>query len=448
MTDSIDYPEDFLWGATLSAHQVEGDNYANDWWRWEQRPGRILDGANSQVASGHFEQYASDIDLARKLGLQSLFLPIEWSRVQPAAGVFDENAIMHYHEVLSCLVDCGIEPICVLCHAALPQWMANRRGWTHPRSALWFEGYVARMAAEFAPTCRYWIPLYEPMHAIRLGLGEGIWPPGKHNAGLTMLWSLQHLTQAHDAAYHAIHAQRPDAQVGVALRGRQCAPLDPDQAWDVRHAHGHEVWPHHFLNPPGASRVTLALDPFWFQSGTPSVSSCARALDFLGVSYYGTEIIRFNPLKIRRCFVDYMDKAGNAIHVEKTEAAPAGLYPVVQSMARYGLPLWIAGNGVATSDDATRCSFLLDHLAVMRECIREGVDIRGYFHRSFLDGFEWTRGYQARYGLVHVARESLDRTPNPSAYLYKDICETNTIRKGTCARFCPGWTAAKEQSIS
>ena len=426
----ICFPKDFLWGATLSAHQVEGANYGNDWWRWEQRPGRIRDGANSQVAAGHFARFEDDFDLARKLGLRAVLFSIEWSRVQPNPdAVFDEEVIGHYAAVLDALLARYLEPVCVLHHVTVPAWFAQRGGWRHARAPESFERYVARMAAVFGEKCRWWLPFYETVHTVRMGYVEGRWPPGGH-APLAALRALAHLEEAHVLAYDAIHAQRPDAMVGVAVRGRACRPLDGDRSWDVRAAKAQNAFAHAFQD-----RLAGRFWPWQRRTG----AGLEGLVDFLGLAYYGSETVRFNPLRPRRLFTQYTDAAGRPVDVGSVTTDPDGFHRVLQDVACYGLPILVTGNGLATENDLERCRYLLDHLAVVHRCLEEGLDIRGYFHRAFLDGFEWTQGYTARYGLVHIDRETLARTPNPSAYLYKDICETGTFRRGTLAQFCPEW---------
>jgi beta-galactosidase len=119
------------------------------------------------------------------------------------------------------------------------------------------------------------------------------------------------------------------------------------------------------------------------------------------------------------------------------------MHAVLIELAEYSLPIVVTGNGVATTDDGIRCRYLLDHLAEVRRAMEDGVDIRGYFHRSLLDSFEWTRGYSVRYGLFHVDKTTKTRTPNQSAFLYKEFCESGAVRRGTVAQFCPGWQGEK-----
>lgn len=429
------FPGDFLWGATLVAHAVEGADYAADGWHWEQRPGRIRDGSNSQVAAGHFTRFEADFDLARKLGLNALLFSISWSRIQPeAAGAFDDQALAHYAAVAKALADRGIEPVCVLHDVTLPAWFAARGGWLRPDAAALFGQYATRAAAVLAPWCRRWIPLYEPEHAVRLGYVEGLWPPGRR-APRAAWRVLRHMAEAHRRAYKTLRAQRADVAVGIAVRGRACRPHDAERSWDLRAVQMQDATSHLFQEAlagglwPGQRRGACDL---------------GGLADFIGVAFYGAETVRFTPLRPRRLFTEYQNAAGARIETGDGMPAPEGFRTVLSRMAEYGAPLFVTGNGLATGDDAVRCGYLLDHLAALRDAIAQGLDIRGYFHRSLLDGFEGHEGYAARYGLVHVDRTTLARTPNPSAYLYKDICETGTFRRGTVARFSPTWTGAQE----
>lgn len=425
------FPDDFLFGAALLAHQVEGGAYGSDWWRWEQRPGRIAGNANSQVAAGHFERYEEDFELARRLGLRGLFFSVSWSRVQPGPGAFDEAGVSRYREMLAALCRRGIEPLVVLYHGVSPDWFAARGGWTWPGAAAAFGDYAQRMAGELAPHCRWWLPFHEPMEALRMGFVEGAWPPGRRNP-LAAWRAIARLREAHAAAYRAIHGARHDARAGVALRARCCLPADSDRSWDFHAARFQEAWPWRFIDD--------AADPL----GTGAPRPVCVPLDFLGVGFHGSERIQFTPLRWRQFCARYISgqtRAGAEADVVPDAAAFAR---VLRGAARYGLPLLVTGNGIAADDDAARCRFLLDHLAAVGNACAEGLDIRGYFHRAFLDGFEWTQGYTKRYGLVHVARESLVRTPNPSAYLYRDICEAGRFRRGAIEKFCPGWPSSAE----
>ncbi|MCC6486084.1 MAG: family 1 glycosylhydrolase, partial [Candidatus Hydrogenedentes bacterium] len=276
-----------------------------------------------------------------------------------------------------------------------------------------------------------WIPILEPEHLVNMAWIEGQWPPGGGPfwSAYTALLSLM---KCHAAAYRAIHHIQPDAQVGLSVRARRCRPANSASEWDLRAANRESRRSLELLVE--AACGGRARFPF------KSAREMADTADFLAVSYYGAETVRWapdRPLRFFRALTDEAERPARAgVYLPDAE----GFKEVLSRARVFGRPILIAGNGVDTEDDKERCRFLLDHLAALDGAIREGADVRGYFHRSLLDGFEWTDGYSSRYGLVHVDWETLGRTPNPSAYLFKDICETGAIRTGAVERFAPGWS--------
>ena len=431
-----EFPDSFLWGAALSAYAVEGGNTQNDWGRWEQRAGRIRDDANAMAGSDHFNRYEADFDLAKKLGCRSLFFPIEWNRVHPAPEAFDETAIAHYHAVLDALVSRGIEPVCMLHHVTAPTWFSDRGGWAAASAPEAFARYTERMAWEYASKCRWWIPLHEPVYTLTMGYIERLWPPASANL-IKATRAQENVAAAQTLAYDAIHEQRSDTMVGISVRGRVFAPLDERSSWDLRTARRE----HRRCNLFYFNVITEGRWP-WFEGGKRNIS---EAMDFVALSYFGSETVRFAALKPSRLLAQLTDSAGNVLPEPRPRTDPGGLRALLRRMGRYDAPIVVTGNGIATADDGVRCHYLLDHLGVIRSCLDEGVDIRGYFHYSLLDGFEWTDGYSARYGLIHVDRETFARTPNPSAYLYKDICEHGALREGAIAKHCPDWRRDTER---
>ena len=424
------FPDNFLWGTALSAHPVEGANFENDWCRWEQRPGRIPNDANSATAADHCHRFEADFELARKLGVRAHLFTVEWSRVQPTPGAFDEAAVEHYEAVVEALAAKGIEPICVLHHVTNPSWFVEQGGWAQQAAPRLFAEYAGRMAAAFASKCRWWIPIHEPMHAITMGFIERLWPPGSTN-----LWqaarAVRNLARAHADAYRAIHALCPEAMVGASLRGRLFRPLDANSAWDLRTARRENVRCNHLcLRALSEGRWPLS------RHADPRL---AQTVDFIGVSYFGSETVRFSALKPLRLCATLADAEDRPLNSPKPKTDPSGLVQLLNELGRYRLPIIVTGNGIATENDADRCLYLLDHVAALGRCVEKGLDVRGYLYYALLDGFEWTQGYEGRYGLIHVDWKTLARTPNGSAYLYKDICEHGGLRPGAISKFCPGW---------
>lgn len=412
------FPEDFLWGATLFAHQVEGENYNNDWWRWEQRAGHVADGTTSGRAADHFARFEEDFDLARGLDLNALLVSIEWSRVQPVIDVFDDAALEHYARVLDALRARNIEPVCVLHDATLPAWLADAGGWQNESSVVHFEHYAERIGEVLGRRCRWWLPLYEPVHAAWMRSVAGVWPGKTGHFGRV----LRHLATAHVRAYHALHGIRPDAMVGVSVRALSLMPLDEHRHRDVLAA-----------DRAREDRCHAFIDAVQKEHGGEA------AHDFIGVSYFGRQIVRHALLRPRPRSIVFVDGEGHPEPMEHYQADPRGLRETLDRFARLGVPILITGNGIPTEQDGERCAYLLEHLWIVQRAIEAGLDIQGYFHHALLDGFSWHQGFSARYGLILVDWDTLARTPNGSALLYQDVCRNHELRMGALTRFCPGW---------
>jgi len=419
------FPKDFLWGATISAHGTEGGDFNSDWWRWEQRPSRIQHAATSKEAADHYSRYREDAALAQKLGMNSVLVGLSWARIQPGPDFFDEEALAHYRSVFESMRACGLMPIGALQEIALPDWFAQRGGWENGAAAKCFEEYAGTVAQSLGGICRWWIPILEPAHWHVMAYREKSWPAPRKAFGGWL--ALRQIALAQAAAFTAIHCACPGGQVGISVRAGRFAPENAYSAWDLR-----------------AARAEQRRQIHGFPLLAQRFGGDTRPFDFLAASYYGRHFIRFAPFRPAGLFARCVRQDGAPASPEQAAPYPAGLIEALEELRAYRAPILIAGNGLATGDDANRAAFLLDHVAALENALRNGVEIKGYFHRALLDGFEWNRGYAARYGLVHVDRNTLTRTPNASAYLFRGIAEQGGIRIGTAARFCPDWKPPEE----
>jgi beta-glucosidase len=418
-----------LWGATVSAHQVEGSDFDSDWWRWEQRPGRIAGGGVSGGASGHLDRFDADFALARRMGHNALLFAPAWSRVQTGPDSFDDEALAHYAEVFSSLKRHGLEPVCALWHGAAPAWFTGTGGWANPAAPAWFATYADKMAGASGGQCTWWIPHLEPMHTLTLGWIEGLWPPG-HRGGLPALQAFQHMAEAHVLARRAILGHVPGARVGVVERARLFLPLDPDSPWDLRTARREE----HRCAHAFAALHTDGPGPLWRRLLRHDTTGTA---DFIGVACDGREHVRFCAGRALRLGARTVDASGDDRMPGEADPGPEALYEALRACAGHGVPLLVTGTGLATETDETRAAHLFDALGQVRRAMEDGLDVRGVFVRSLLDGFEWTHGYTRRTGLIHVDRATLARTPNGSALMCKELFETGRLTRGTLSRFCP-----------
>jgi len=384
------------------------------------------------MGSDHWNRFQEDIALARSFGLGALMVSLEWSRIEPEPGNFDSGALDHYSAVLDAMRTEDLEPIVVLNEVTLPLWFAERGGWRGTNAPELFALYTARVAEVLGKKCRYWIPLMIPITAVRMGYLWGLWPPGAKS--LRDGWkSLGNMALAHAQAFRILHEMVPEAKIGASIQAEILYPFDHSSTWDLRAARweqglSNQLWPRVLTTGewPRPFRKDLAL---------------ANTVDFIGISYYGAQHVRFRPGK--GTFAVRTNALGERATPEY-EQDPNGMIDVLRDLSAFGKPLMILGNGIATEDDNMRRHYLLDHVAALQRALAEGIDVKGFMYRSLLDGFEWDRGYHAHYGLVHVSRGALARTPNPSAYLYKDMAVSGGIRNGALARYCPDWKPPEE----
>ncbi|MFH2063305.1 MAG: glycoside hydrolase family 1 protein [bacterium] len=400
------FPEGFLWGTATSSHQVEGGNVANDWYLWE-KAGHVTDGQVSGQACDQYNRYEEDLDLAAELGNNAHRLSIEWSRVETSDGQFDQDEILHYRRVLEALRKRGVTVMVTLWHFTLPQWFAERGGWESRDAVSKFARYADRMAAELGDLVDLWITINEPIVYLGQSYGTGAWPPGRRS-----VWRLvrvfMRLAHAHRAAYVTLHRRLDSdgyrARVGIAKNVVTYEPYRRYSEVDslfIRLAD--RLFNHQFF--------------IWTR----------KRHDFIGVNYYFHYRIRYRPTKVSSFF--------HEVHTENREVSdlgweinPDGMFDALMSMSRYGLPIYVTENGIASADDGKRPRALVGMVKEVYHAIKAGVDVRGYFHWSLLDNFEWEKGYDGRFGLVAVDFKTQQRTPRRSFYVYQDICRNNGIR--------------------
>lgn len=420
------FPKTFLWGATLHSHCVEGEHYDSDWWHWEQRPGHITDDSTSQHGADHWSQFAEDIRLASEYGMNSLLITLEWSRIQPETDTFDKKSLRHYTKVFETCQKHGIRPICALQHVTLPRWMAIDGGWLNAKSAEWFSTYTERVMEAIGGLCDLWIPLHEAMHGLVQGYQLGKWPPQQRSMRM-LERAMQGQVVAYAASSAVIKRANPGAEVGWSTRAADYVPLNPYSAWDARVACREEQ---------RSNREML-------ESLTKSVD--AATIDFLGISFFGRRSVSMDWRASGAGFARYGEEKD--AHFEYS-ACPEGFGKALAEFGAYGKKLYVLGNGCPHRSDAEQCGYLLDHVEGVREAMEKGIDVRGYMVHSLLNGFEWERGFEPKYGLMVVDRKRMTRTPNSIALLYKELCETGEVRAGTISKFCPDRAGLMKGTLS
>lgn len=416
----LKFPKGFLWGASTSAHQVEGNTH-NDWSEWERKNARRLaETAREGLSSGtlpsyvfeqrptpleeenyisgracdHYNRFEEDFDIAKSLGHNAHRFSLEWSRIEPEPGVFNEEAILHYRDVLRALKARGMEPFVTLWHWTNPLWVRDLGGPESDEFVFYFTRYVKTVVKRLDDLVNFWITLNEPTSVLLNGYVKGVWPPQKMNP-LALLRAFKNLAEAHNKAYEIIHRIDKLANVGFGNILDFWEPHDKYSALDQ--------W---LVKQLRYYRNERFLE---LTSGTH---------DFLAVQYYFHTKIAF----------PFSNKNENKrVSDMGWEIYPQGIYHILKDLKDYKLPIYITENGVADLRDHQREDFLRDHLFWVHRAIRDGVDVRGYFHWSLLDNFEWDKGFWPRFGLVRVNYKTLERRVRPSANFYAKIAKTNTL---------------------
>ena len=430
MSVSPRFPAGFLWGAATSAHQVEGGNRRNDWWRFEQVPGAIRDGHRSGDACRHYERFDEDFALAAADGHNAHRLSIEWSRIEPARGEWDTAEVAHYHAVFASLKKHRLLPVVTLHHFTNPLWVADRGGWENRETIDHFEAFVRFCAREFGGEVDWWCTVNEPeVYAFR-GWSEGVWPPRKHDDGAALA-VIANLLEAHGRAYRVLHAEdRADAdgdgqpvRVGFAkhrpqlVPARWWSPLDCLRAFFEHRVFNRAVERAPVdgvidLGIPGAKRVKRR------------VPELAGAWDWYGLNYY----TRWQVNAIGR--EAHTARAGATVNDLGWEIWAEGLGLAVREAARLGKPVLITEHGAADAHDQWRPKLIEDALESLAREIAAGVPVLGYLHWSLLDNFEWNDGYAGRFGLYSIdfsGDPGLERRRTRSAEVLANFARSGAV---------------------
>jgi beta-glucosidase len=429
------FPHNFRWGTATSAHQVEGNLTNNDWHAAEQMGGYIYEDQGAGRACDWWNRAEEDFDRMADLNQNAHRLSVEWSRIEPEPGVWDESALIRYREMLTGLRARGIEPMVTLHHFTNPIWVAERGGWENEDIVGWFERYVRRVVSALGDLTPLWCTINEPAVMLGQAYGMGAFPPGKKDFNAALRAAI-HLVRAHAAAYRAIHEIVPGAQVGLAkhmMIWRPWRPWLPNDHIAVR-------FMEHTFNHLALIMVTKGIMRV---PGRRSLllPEAANTLDWLGINYYQRFRIQFSPFSSYALPFKQQTKP----NVWKGpggwgEFDPRGLFVTLRSLwRRYQLPMVITENGMPGQTDERRPDFIVSHLRQLWGAMQERIPVWGYYFWSLVDNFEWTEGYNPhfRFGLIGVDFETQARHLRTSGRLYGAISEAGALTREIVETFTP-----------
>ena len=403
----LKFPENFLWGVSTSAYQIEGNNI-NDWSEWEKSEPRIkklkLENKNLEdyvcgPACDSYNRYEEDLELIKNLNCKAYRLSIEWARVEPIKGEFNFAQINHYKQILQATKKRNLQVVLTLWHWTNPVWIAQAGGWANKKTIDYFIQYVETIVKELGQYVDFWITLNEPIVHVGFGYLYGKFPPCKKYDLLGAIIVYKNLVKAHKLTYNKIHQILSKSQVSFTSLTNYFEPASQANPLD---------------------RLAVAFAKYFYQENF--FDQVAQYIDFVALDYYFHN--RFSwlpPFKVN---------LNKKINDMGWEIYPAGIYHVLKSLSKFKKPIYITENGIADIGDNQRTEFIIDHLKYVHQAISEGVDVRGYFYWSLLDNFEWADGWLPKFGLYAVDRKTFKRMARPSAKAYVEICKNNEIIMG------------------
>ena len=444
------FPKEFVWGAATASYQVEGaategGRGASIWDTFSHTPGKTRSGDTGDVACDGYHRWAEDIALMQAMHLKAYRFSVAWPRVMPnGTGAVNAEGLAWYSRFVDALLAAGIEPYVTLYHWDLPQALQDKGGWLNADTAKAFAEYARVVAECFRGRVKYYFTLNEPQCSVGLGYADGVHAPGYKLDDGAVFCAWHNTIYAHCLGAAAIRAADPAAKVGMAPTGRICTPATDTPA-DIEAARQMMFdlqdgnWT--FTYTPALDPVVLGKWPAIRGGQAQRVIDAIPAeqlaalpqgkLDFIGMNIYNSIAVRAGetgpeycqrPAGFPRTAIDW------PITPESMEWGTRFIHE------RYGLPIFITENGLSCCDhlhldgkvhDADRIDFTHRYLLALRRAVGSGVNVRGYFHWSLLDNFEWAHGYNERFGLVYVDYATGTRTPKDSARWYAGVIDAN-----------------------
>ena len=425
------FPRGFLWGTATAAHQVEGNNTNNQWWKFEEDG--HTNGRSGLACDWWGGRWREDFDRAAEDGQNAHRFSVEWSRIQPEPDRWDEDALDRYRSMLRGLKERGMTPMVTLHHFSDPLWVYEKCGWEDDEVVQMFEKFVRKTVEALKEYVTLWCTLNEPNVYALMGYVSGEFPAC--NKGVKMgMKVMSNLLRAHAAAYHAIHEIQPEARVGYAWQYRPSVPRTP---WNPLDRLMNKIRSDGFnLAFPSAVSTGVMKTPV----GNFRVPQAKGTQDFFGLNYYTKDSVWFDirnkaELFTRAGFPEDADLSGTGFIAN----IPAGLFQSLKWITRTypNTPIIITENGVEDTGDGMRPRYLVEHLHQVWKGINFNWPIKGYFHWTLVDNFEWERGWTQRFGLWALDVETQKRTKRPSADLYAAICKENGISSEMVEKYCP-----------
>ncbi|MHA6693582.1 GH1 family beta-glucosidase [Homoserinimonas sp. A520] len=454
MTSAADLgiPRDFLFGVSTAAYQIEGavtegGRGPSSWDAFSRAAGRTLNGDTGDVACDHYNRFPEDVALMKELGVDAYRFSFAWTRIQPEGkGSANRNGLAFYDRLVDELLAAGIQPSPTLFHWDTPLALEEQGGWLNPDTPKRFGDYAHILGEHFADRIPRWITINEPVVLTMLGYGAGIHAPGL-KLGFGSIPAAHHQLLGHGLAVSALR-EAGAGNIGIANNHTPVWPAS-DRDDDQYAAALYDTLANRlFIEPLLLGRYPTELEPYLPHNFSDNLAQISVPIDWYGINYYNPTSVGA-PSATPGAKVDGHELDTDLpFSLKEIRGYPrtdfdwpvvphAFTEMLVSFKQRYGdalPPIYITENGAAFNDepdargevsDTRRISYTESHLAAIGDAISQGVDVRGYFHWSLLDNFEWAAGYSQRFGLVHVDFQTQKRTPKESYAWYRGLIRSS-----------------------
>ncbi len=446
MTDTLRFPQDFVFGVATAAYQIEGAAFEDGripshWDTFSHTPGKTYRGDTGDVACDHYHRYPDDVKLIADLGVSSYRFSFAWPRIMTEDRRVNPKGVDFYHRLLDEMEQHQIAPVATLYHWDLPQWLADRGGWSNRDSAGYFADYAEAVFRAFGDRIGQWITHNEPWCAAFLSYGIGEHAPG-HRDWREAVLAAHHILLSHGAVVKGYRGMGLKGQIGITLNLNVADPRSDSEA-DAEAAFRADGFQNRFyLDPLFKGRYPddmleifrpYVQDYSFLKPG--DLETIAEPMDFLGVNYYSRDVVYDHPADtfLR---VGHVPPPADRVTAMGWEIHPNSLYRLLSRLNREytTLPIYITENGAAFDDqvgadgrvhDPARIQFVQQHLEAAHRFVQEGGTLKGYYLWSLMDNFEWSFGYSKRFGIIYVDYGTQQRIMKDSALWYRDLARAH-----------------------
>ena len=429
------FPTDFQFAAATSSYQIEGHAFggagSTHWDTFAATPGNVVRGEHGGRACEHYHRWEGDVDLMRDMGLDAYRFSTSWARVLPEGrGVVNEEGLDFYDRLTDGLLQSGLNPMVTLYHWEMPSALADLGGWQNPDVSYWLADFAEIIMKRIGDRVFSVAPINEPWCVAWLSHFLGLQAPGLRDIRATA-HAMHHVLTAHGRCIETMRA------MGIRNLGAVCNFESVHAADDTpgalaAAARYSAIYNEFFVGGlfKGAypEAVMEGLEPHMPRGWENDFDLIGAPLDWFGVNYYTCKRIApdSGPWPSLKEVEGPLPKTQMGWEIE-----PDGLENTLVWLHRHytgDLPVYITENGMANADvigtaDAARIDYLAAHLAAAQRAMDKGVPLAGYTFWSLLDNYEWSLGYEKRFGLVHVDFETMVRTPKASYHELKRALE-------------------------